>query len=1048
MFLAPAVSALAAEEAFLAAPTEMPIIIDGRSSGKMTLPIGAPVQVLERRGGRVRIRARMGNELWISENGITAESAPAVQVAPSLKAEPSGSKWEWAIKPRYDDATRFGSSGFAWVKRQGKWFLLDRQGREILQTPFERVAAFSEHGCATGEIGRGSERNVGLVGPDGKLVLKPEWEEVGELIRGFVPVKRDEKWGYADASGKLVIPCEWNDAWRFSPVGTAIVTRDGKRGFIDAKGKLLVEPVWDGAINHAAEGIGAVRRGEGWALIDRNGKLLCEPEWQMRWAQQRFDLGWIPVWKTEGGRDKIGLLGKDGELLVATEWDGLLPADGGVFLYKTDGEGIFVAVGGKVIFTAPQGVVGIPEARVGFFDGLAMVSDAGETDGFQRGFIDEQGKLAVPFRPGEFLPFSEGLAAHRVEGKWGFVDRAGNDAVPHEWDEVRSYSEKHAAVCRAGRWGFIDASGKVIAAPEWDAAGDYIEGLASVAKEINGRNVWTFLTLDGSEAFTVDPKIRPTLFEDREERVSAAAAEFPRFRKGYLKAYADGVIRFDNAGRIVSRYPISDSSLFLAGLPTPFARRYPEWDGFRRKYDYGGGRHLDLVDRDGKIVLPGVSSDLDFASELIPYPGIPAYGWIDDATGKVIAPPAFDYVRQLSDDLILVRKDGKFGVSTRTGQPVLAVEWDSISIEGHGLLATRNEKNELFTAEGRRIEFPSALPGCEYVDFYGPDFMFRQPDGKYSLCSTATGEFVTFADAAKVYWNGNQAKAGLLWVQEAATGRWSLVRRDGTPLGFFEKEQPRDWMHHSSFGLVRDAEGQAFFIDSNGKPLGSERWDDARPFQNGFAAVNRKGQGWGYIGEDGQVKISPDWDFASSFENVGTEAAPKLVANVSRQVDGQSKGRRASIWGIIDASGKTLLEPQSDTPVRVYSDRGESVASIRKDNQYERIPIDLGEESQETAAPAEIVRNYGNNTVELVDATGRTLIPADWESIVPVGRGLFLCWYESTGALLDREGQAVFRDTRDTRLVRLDKRSSAPEFSHPVIFVERPPAWGYVKRKD
>lgn len=958
---------LVAEEAFLAAPADMPIVIEGQKSGKVTLPIGTPIQVLERRDGKVRILTRMG-EVWVAENGITAEFISPSAVAPAVQTATSGKKWEWAISPRYEEATPFGPSGLAWVKRQGKWFVINRQGREVLQSPFDRVAAFSEYGCAAGEIGRGAERKAGLVGSDGKLVLKPEWDDVGELIRGFVPVKRDKKWGYADASGKLVIPCEWDDAWRFSPVGTAIVTRDGKRGFIDAKGQLLVEPVWDGAINHTADGIGAVRRGERWALIDRNGKLLCEPEWQMQWAQQRFDLGWIPVWKIEAGRDKIGLLGKDGKLLVATEWDNILPAAGGVFLYKTDGEGIFVGAGGKTIFTAAQGVSGIPEARVGFFDGLAMVSDAGETDGFRRGFIDEEGKLVVPFRPGEFLPFSEGLAAHRAEEKWGFVDRAGKDAVPHEWDEVRSFSEKRAAVCRAGKWGVIDATGKVTVAPEWDAAGDYTEGLAAVAKKINGEDVWTFLPLEGSAAFTVDPKIRPRHFEDREERVSAAPGEFPRFRKGYLEAYAGGVIRFDKAGSIVSRYPVSSSGLFLVGLPTPFARRYPEWDGFRRSYGYGGGRHLDLVERDGELVLPGVSSDIDFASELIPYPGIPAYGWIDDVTGKVIAAPAYDYVRQLSDDLILFRKDGKFGVSTRAGKPVLAAEWDSIKIEGSGLLlAARDGKIELFTTEGRRIEFPSALPGCEYVDFYGPDFMVRQSDGKYSLCSTATDEFVTFPSAAKVYWNGNQAKAGLLWIQEAATGRWSLMRRDGTPLGFFEKEKPRDWMHHSPFGSVRDAEGKVFFIDSNGKPLGHDRWDKASPFQNGFAAVWRKGEGWGFVGEDGQVKIPPTWDFASAFENVGTASAPKFVAAVSRRLDDQGK-RPSSVWGLIDASGKVIVEPQSDSPVRVYSERGKWVASIRKGNQFERHPIDLGEESPETTAAAEIVRDYGDKA-ELVDAT-------------------------------------------------------------------------------
>lgn len=566
---------LTTEKAFLSMPLEMPIVMSGVVRGKTTLSVGTPVQIVERRNGQVRIRTRTGGEAWVMEKGLTSEyvprSAPASASTSAPRVATSGpSQWVWAIAPRYEEATPFGTSGFAWVKRQGKWFVINRQGKEVLQTPFERVAAFSEHGCAVGAVGRRfSEEKFGLVGPDGKLILEPEWDDVGELIRGFIPVKRDKKWGYTDADGKLVIPCEWEDAWRFSPKGTAIVIRDDKRGFINTKGKVLVEPVWDGAINHTIEGIGAVRRGDGWALIDQSGKLLCEPEWDMKWNLRRFDLGWIPVWKSDGG--KIGLLGKNGKLLVPLEWDNLSPAAGGVFLYKADGESFFVGAEGKTIFTAPQGVRGIPEARLGFFDGLAMVSDTGEAGGFRHGFIDEQGKLIVPFRKGEFLPFSENRAGYRVDQKWGFIDRTGNEVVPPEWDEVRSFSENRAAVCRAGKWGFIDPSGKLIAEPQWGAAGDFSEGLAAVARKADGRKIWTFLKLDGSPAFTVDQKFHLRTFKDREASVTAPPAEFPRFRKGRLEG---NNVLFDRAGRL-SGVPVPGWGYSLAKLPsTETSRRW------------------------------------------------------------------------------------------------------------------------------------------------------------------------------------------------------------------------------------------------------------------------------------------------------------------------------------------------------------------------------------------------------------------------------------------------------------------------------------------
>ena len=54
-------------------------------------------------------------------------------------------------------------------------------------------------------------------------------------------VQADGKWGYANISGEIVIPCRFEEAGFFDE-GPAAVKLNGKWGYIDEKGNMVVEP--------------------------------------------------------------------------------------------------------------------------------------------------------------------------------------------------------------------------------------------------------------------------------------------------------------------------------------------------------------------------------------------------------------------------------------------------------------------------------------------------------------------------------------------------------------------------------------------------------------------------------------------------------------------------------------------------------------------------------------------------------------------------------------------------------------------------------------
>jgi len=86
-------------------------------------------------------------------------------------------------------------------------------------------------------------------------------------------VRRERRlFGYADKSGRLVIPCRFESAGRFSE-GLAAVKLQGKWGFIDYDGKMVISARYDEA-DDFDHGTALVLDGSrGYLLIDASGAV-------------------------------------------------------------------------------------------------------------------------------------------------------------------------------------------------------------------------------------------------------------------------------------------------------------------------------------------------------------------------------------------------------------------------------------------------------------------------------------------------------------------------------------------------------------------------------------------------------------------------------------------------------------------------------------------------------------------------------------------------------------------------------------------------------
>lgn len=124
-------------------------------------------------------------------------------------------------------------------------------------------------------------------------------------------------------------------------------------------------------------------------------------------------------------------------------------------------------------------------------EGLARAKKDGKY-----GYIDDNGKVIIPFEYEYAEDFNEGLAivwkGYKLLAddyfKCGYIDKTGKEVIPIKYDDTYSFRESLAAVKKNGKYGFIDKNEKIIIPFQYDNASEFNEGLAAVKK--NGKLIY------------------------------------------------------------------------------------------------------------------------------------------------------------------------------------------------------------------------------------------------------------------------------------------------------------------------------------------------------------------------------------------------------------------------------------------------------------------------------------------------------------------------------------------------------------------------------
>lgn len=267
---------------------------------------------------------------------------------------------------------------------KGKWGYCDSTSKIIIKPQYDFAWYFKNGTAAVLK----NEYTV-FISTDGTELFRGRWQSAGMTDAYGLPVKLRGKWGFADKTGELIFPAEYDEFYNFS-ADIAPAKKDGTWGFVDIKTKEFMPCACDEIMPFS----------EGMAVFIRDGKY--------------------------------GMFDDKGKEAVPPAYEELYSFSGNFATARLNGTYGFLT--NEQFFKARNYIRIWPYSH-----GLAAAASL-QSDN-KCGYIDDSGTLKVPFAYAECLPFSEGKAAVRKksDGKWGYIDESGKEITPFRYDRANQF---------------------------------------------------------------------------------------------------------------------------------------------------------------------------------------------------------------------------------------------------------------------------------------------------------------------------------------------------------------------------------------------------------------------------------------------------------------------------------------------------------------------------------------------------------------------------------------------------------------------------------
>lgn len=272
-----------------------------------------------------------------------------------------------------------------------------------------------------------------LIHRNGKLVTDFIFDDVSYKNDGFISVKLNGHWNFADKNGNIVFQNENIILSSYPIIDSVAIILDypniyeGKQGVVNVQGKIIVPPIYDGVYGFFQNNSMIVMLNDKLGLINRNGEEIIPPTYNR--ISYPSDEGWIKA-KING---KYGYINTHNEVVIPFEYDKIGDFSNGRAIAVKDGKHFYINKENEIISPAATPIEPNYNFPFGkhFHNGRALIELNGKA-----GFINKDYELVVPAIYDNARHFRNGIARVMLNGKWGAIDINGKIIIPFKYKRL------------------------------------------------------------------------------------------------------------------------------------------------------------------------------------------------------------------------------------------------------------------------------------------------------------------------------------------------------------------------------------------------------------------------------------------------------------------------------------------------------------------------------------------------------------------------------------------------------------------------------------
>jgi len=634
----------------------------------------------------------------------------------------------------------------------------------------------------------------GYIDRNGRLVIDYQFQEATDFHNGFAQISNGRFWAVIDKQGRKI--SDWYEVIHPFEGDIAIVEKLENIGFINTTGRFMGQ--WYSSIEPLEFGLYKVEKYEQFAIVNSKGFLITQ------WFQEIYDYqnGYVKIKKDE----KFAYLNNIGALVVGW-YDVIGDVNDGLISIVNNDKYAFYNV--EKFFTSDfYDYIG------DFHNELAVVELNGKF-----GYISKNNDIVFSIEYDKVTDFNGGIAQVVKGNEAAYINTSGE--IVMGWYDSKSYIFDEPprgliALCFGAKYGYQTINGRRIIPAKFDYAENFSEGIALVKNNPHKMYIDIFGNLKPLTAYPSDTTLRLDIGYQH----TNTPIEIIVWDCAFIDYSGDIVFNLED---------ITDAYSFKSG-----------------KAKVVKGDMYNYIDISGNLIGTWTEYPDDYNAVF----KNGKFGFINK-NGDLVIDYKYNKAKDFSNGIAKVRigsrTNGKFGYINRTGEFITKM-YDNISDFNQSIAIVKlNDKYTIIDTSGNEI-----AQWYDKVNDFSEGFSIVNNGNKYSFINTNGIQIDDWFDGADNF-TGGRAKIKI-------HDKWGFINRKGEITAHAEYENV--WNYKNNIAKVQKNDMFAF-IDLNGRLI-TDWFERVFFFSNERAVVVKDGK-WGYIDVTGKIVINPIYDRAFAF---------------------------------------------------------------------------------------------------------------------------------------------------------------------------------------